>query len=144
MQLDILLQYVNQEGYDYTRIFSSTPGSMSNQPVVVLKRRDIAGGNGTIQRFSTTSEGAHSYLELYSVSDAAIEDASFFRIKGISLTYTFPKSWLQRFGIADARAFVQGRNLATTTNYSGLDPENPGSATLPSLRTIVGGIQLSF
>ncbi|MGB5274662.1 MAG: SusC/RagA family TonB-linked outer membrane protein, partial [Flavobacteriaceae bacterium] len=53
-----------------------------------------------------------------------IEDASFFRIKNVQLTYSFNNQVLDAIGgIANAQIYVQAQNLATFTKYTGLNPE---------------------
>ena len=55
-----------------------------------------------------------------------VEDGSYFRVKSLQLGYTFhvPKAF------SKLRLYVQAYNLATITNYSGIDPEiSTGSAT---------------
>jgi TonB-linked SusC/RagA family outer membrane protein len=56
-------------------------------------------------------------------SDRFLEDASYIRLKNISLTYNMPESWLQNNFMNKAFIFIQGNNLLTFTEYSGLDPE---------------------
>ncbi len=55
------------------------------------------------------------------ISDLYIEDASFLRLKNLSLGYTIKESWLN--GKAKLRFFISGQNLFTITKYSGMDPE---------------------
>lgn len=52
-----------------------------------------------------------------------IEDGSFFRIKNVQLTYSFPESVTESIGIGRASIYVQGQNLHTFTKYTGLNPE---------------------
>lgn len=53
-----------------------------------------------------------------------IEDASFFRLKNVQLSYSFDQNVLEAIGgIANAQIYVQAQNLATFTNYTGLNPE---------------------
>ena len=64
----------------------------------------------------------------------------------------FSEDSLKRYGIDKARIYVQGANLYTLTNYSGLDPEIPGSSTsfgvdwgnYPPSRTFNVGVSLTF
>ncbi len=53
-------------------------------------------------------------------SDRFVEDASFIRLRNVTLSYTIPKDVL---GNVEARIFVGGDNLLLWTDYSGLDPE---------------------
>jgi TonB-linked SusC/RagA family outer membrane protein len=63
-----------------------------------------------------------------------IEDASFLKLREVSVGVAVPYAWLQRtrVGITNARISLTGRNLLTWQNYSGLDPEvaNLGSASV--------------
>jgi len=52
-----------------------------------------------------------------------LEDASYIRLKTVSLAYTLPTELTSRIGISRARLFVMGQNLITITDYSGPDPE---------------------
>jgi TonB-linked SusC/RagA family outer membrane protein len=56
-------------------------------------------------------------------SDYFIEDGSFFRIKNVQLTYNFPEDVIGDLGLSAANIYVQGQNIATFTDYSGLNPE---------------------
>jgi TonB-linked SusC/RagA family outer membrane protein len=53
-----------------------------------------------------------------------IEDASFIKLREVSLTYDLPAKIARQFGpLRRMQVSVSGRNLVTLTNYSGLDPE---------------------
>lgn len=56
-------------------------------------------------------------------SDRYIEDASYVRLRNISLGYTFPKSITKKFAVENLRLSVNIQNLCTITGYSGYDPE---------------------
>ena len=93
---------------------------------------------------------------VYSIgnSDRFIEDASYIRIKNISLGYVFPEDLLLKVGISSARIYVSGYNLFTFTNYSGYDPESTGSladfqsgvdlATFPEQKIYTLGLNIAF
>ena len=87
-----------------------------------------------------------------------IEDGSFMRVRNVQLTYNFPKVWLGK-ALSSAKVYVQGQNVFTATNYSGLDPEvnlqnftdpkgNRGlgvdRGAYPIPRTITVGLSASF
>ena len=62
-----------------------------------------------------------------------VEDATFFKLREVSLAYNLPKPMLQQIGFMNrAQVKVSGRNLLTITDYSGLDPEvsNFGSQSI--------------
>jgi TonB-linked SusC/RagA family outer membrane protein len=56
-------------------------------------------------------------------SDRYVEDGSFWRIRQVSLNYSIPPKFLQRFKIVSASAFLTIYNVYCFTNYSGVDPE---------------------
>lgn len=53
-----------------------------------------------------------------------IEDASYVKLREVSVTYTLDPDWLEPLGFTAADVTVAGRNLVTWTDYSGIDPEN--------------------
>lgn len=57
------------------------------------------------------------------ISSRIVEDGSFLRLKTITFGYTFPKKWISKVRLSNARVYVAGENLWTWTNYSGYDPE---------------------
>ena len=52
------------------------------------------------------------------------KDASFTRIKDITLSYNFPQSILKKMGIGGLTVYASGRNLFTFTSWLGWDPES--------------------
>ncbi|MCQ2185970.1 MAG: TonB-dependent receptor [Bacteroidales bacterium] len=77
-----------------------------------------------------------------------LEDASFLRLKNLMLSYSLPKSLLERSRVfRGARVYFQGQNLLTVTRFSGLDPEgtsNIYAAQYPMSRQYTFGIDLTF
>jgi hypothetical protein len=61
-----------------------------------------------------------------------MEDATFTRLREVSLAYTFDQPWVRRnLGLSRIEARVAGRNLKTWTDYTGFDPEpSVGGAAL--------------
>ncbi|GAB3742571.1 SusC/RagA family TonB-linked outer membrane protein [Spirosoma lituiforme] len=57
------------------------------------------------------------------ISDRFIEDATYYRLKNISLGYNIPKAVLSKANIKNLRVYVSAQNAATWTNYTGFDPE---------------------
>jgi hypothetical protein len=62
-------------------------------------------------------------LDVGIFSSAIVEDASYVRLKNVTLSYTLPRSILQRAKIQSVRVYVSGSNLWTLTDYTGYDPE---------------------
>ncbi len=143
-QLAFLIQYVNQQGYDYLQANRSAPGTMSNQPIEILDRWKQEGDGAVFQRYTTTSLGSTAFTSLYSLSDAQIRDASFLRLRHLALSYTLPSSILTRLSVSRVCVTLSGQNMFEITRYKGLNPERPGTSILPPLRTWAMGLQLTF
>jgi len=88
----------------------------------------------------------HSGYQQFSTKQ--ISDASYIRLKQVTLDYKVPITLLQKVGIEQAKVFVQGLNLWTLTKYNGLDPEvnSIGNTygTYPNSRQITAGLNLNF
>jgi hypothetical protein len=85
-------------------------------------------------------------LNHFQQSDAAISDASFLRLKNVSISYHFPDQWMSRLNISSFQIYLQGQNLITLTHFNGYDPENAGNSNLvvPPLKMLTAGIKCSF
>ncbi|HNP94089.1 MAG TPA: SusC/RagA family TonB-linked outer membrane protein [Cyclobacteriaceae bacterium] len=143
LSLDVFVQFVSQTGRNYLFYFFDRPGAATNQPVWVLDRWQSPGDQAPIGQFTQGFGDAFLGNLFNSYSDNRFGDASFVRLKNVSLSYRFPSSLLQKTALQQARLYVQAQNLATFTNYQGLDPENQ-SATLPPLRMITIGASITF
>lgn len=56
-----------------------------------------------------------------------LQDASYLRLKNVTLGYSLPEDVVERINIKKLRLYVSGDNLLTFTDYFGLDPERAGS-----------------
>lgn len=72
------------------------------------------------------------------------EDASFARLKDVSLAYQLPSSMLNRLKLSKVKVYVTGRNLATFTKYSGLDPEINNQLDVPLQREFIFGLNFGL
>ncbi|GAB3356703.1 hypothetical protein GCM10027566_19780 [Arachidicoccus ginsenosidivorans] len=78
------------------------------------------------------------------VSDKYLQDASYLRIKNITLSYSVPQTLLKKAQITSLRFFVDVENLATFTSLpKGFDPESL-SWSYPFYRTISFGLNLTL
>lgn len=86
--------------------------------------------------------------EQIQMDDRFLEDASFVRLKNLTLSYSFPKQLLKKTGFVEgARVYAVGRNLWTLTDYSGYDPEIDSNLSLgkyPNTRQYEFGVELNF
>lgn len=88
------------------------------------------------------------------ISSRIVEDASFLRLKSVTLGYNIPQTFLSKYKISNARVYVAAQNLWTWTSYSGYDPEvsirdsalTPGLdySSYPRALNISFGINLGF
>jgi hypothetical protein len=96
------------------------------------------------------------------LSNFYIEDGSFTRLRNLIVGYTLPQSISKKYGMEKFRIYLQGQNLFTITNYSGLDPDvvlantTDGSASrrdlsigldngrYPWARTFIIGLNVTF
>lgn len=90
-----------------------------------------------------------------------LEDGSYLRMKNIVLGYSLPQQTVNKLGLQKLRFYLQGKNLLTFTEYTGLDPEvslrnfdngnNSANLTIgtdsgvyPINRSIIFGINLTY
>ncbi|MDA9879453.1 SusC/RagA family TonB-linked outer membrane protein, partial [Flavobacteriaceae bacterium] len=86
-------------------------------------------------------------------SSYLIEDASYFRLRNIQLTYSFDDAINTALGISGGQIYLQGQNLFTITNYSGLNPEiqtgndiqlGYDGGFMPVSKTLIVGLNISL
>lgn len=136
-------QFVQQQGLRYISNFGM-PGLPVNQQEEVLGRWTAPGQNVPIQRFSYTVGDPYTAFDTATRSDLSYEDASFIRLKNISLSYQLPEALVRKAGMNRASVSIQGQNLLTFTNFKGIDPETRSYYTLPSLRVVTLAVQVTF
>lgn len=115
-------------------------------------------GPGTSNEFPRASWSASGNNTLV-FTDRFLENGSYTRLKNMQLGYTFPKAFLDNYGIQNLRIYFSGTNLLTFTKYQGLDPEMTVSdnargagdmangidwGTYPSARSFNVGLSLTF
>jgi TonB-dependent starch-binding outer membrane protein SusC len=143
-QLDILFEFRKQMGFDPVFSNFNIVGGISNQPEEVLHRWQKTGDIATYEQFTQTfSAAGRSMFTLYN-SSAKLTDASFCRLKNLSVSYNFPTIWLRKAKIEKCRLYVEGQNLFVITSYKGADPENQSLYQLPPLKRLVTGLQITF
>lgn len=57
------------------------------------------------------------------VNDRYVYSNSYFRLRNITLSYTFEPAWLERLHVSGASVFFTATNLFTITDWPGLDPD---------------------
>ncbi|NIJ43999.1 TonB-linked SusC/RagA family outer membrane protein [Wenyingzhuangia heitensis] len=130
-------------GYKYTTYNASLSGyNLDNR---VLNAWSPTNTNASIPVLSTKDDNKN----FGTASSWYLEDASYLRIKNITLGYTFDKKVMDKVAKGSTlRLYVSGENLATFTDYSGLDPEVGGKgldvAKYPVARTVSFGLLMSL
>ena len=80
--------------------------------------------------------------------DRYLEDASFLRLRNVSLSYSVDRKVLEQTNVfTGVRVFVQATNLFTWTKFRGFDPEGTNVTTFfdfPVPRTFTLGFDLTF
>lgn len=140
LTLDVFLQFKKQRAYNTVR-FNATPGYSGNASVELYDRWQEPGDITSFQRASAGLViGGNSADTQQRRSSAAVSDASFIRVRNISLNYKVPN--LDN-GL-DINVYLQGQNLFTLTDYKGPDPEQTANTRLPQLRQLTLGLQVGF
>jgi len=88
-----------------------------NQSVAVLKRWRNEGDATDIPR-ALYDRGFNNLG-----SDRYVEDASFLRMKTLTIKYDFDRRLVEKMGITKLQLYVTGYDLITLNNYKGQDPE---------------------
>ena len=148
LDLNVFLQwsYGNDVLNANRLVFEGSPRLSLNQFDSYADRWTDQNQNNT--NFRSLGYGPTAY------SSRIIEDASYLRLKTISLGYNFSGKPLQAIGLKSLRIYSSAQNLWTWTNYSGLDPEVSTKnsaltrgfdfAAYPRAKTIVFGLTASL
>lgn len=140
-QLDIFGQFAKQKlqgGLMYT------VGQAVNSYRTVLDTWKNIGDESLVPKSSLNTDFN------YGVSSANYFNAAYFRIKNISLSYTFSSKWLEKLHLNRLQVYAQAQNIFTFWHKNGalLDPESGALTTInpniPPMKSIISGLQLTF
>jgi TonB-linked SusC/RagA family outer membrane protein len=143
LSLEMLFQFTKQKG---NNMFFGTfpPGSFAiNQPISVLNRWQKIEDQASIQAYHVGFTTYNEYT-MATQSDKAFSDASYIRLKNVSLSYQLPLPWMKQVKLQNAKIFMQGQNLLTFTSYVGADPETRTYSGIPPLKVLTLGIQIGL
>lgn len=149
---------IDWRGFDFNAFFQ---GVADADVFDATYRTDIGSGNfptwmldrwtgpGTSNKYPILMAGDATNWQ---VSDIYVHDASYLRLKNISLGYTLPSNLTKKFFVDRLRVFVMAENLVTWTKYHGFDPEiSSGGTSLgvdrgiyPQARTWTVGFNISL
>lgn len=106
------------EIFNYVKYWTDFPTFAGNRSTRMLNDSWRPGKTDAILPQLTSSDQVSILPSTY-----YLESGSYFRFKNIQVTYTLPKGLVSKLGMSTVRVYVQGQNLWTITNYSGMDPE---------------------
>ncbi len=108
---------IGQDVINETRMYTENMHTYDNQSTAVLRRWRKNGDQTDIPR-AVLNQGRN-----WLGSDRFVEDASFLRLKTLTISYNIPKTFTERYGLNNVRTFMTAYNIVTLTRYSGQDPE---------------------
>jgi hypothetical protein len=159
---------VGNDAYNYIRQSFTNPGSWGNRMKDVfnyarIELHDPEGSTTDISNvfISNANTAKVQRVNQYDAnknnrpSSRFIEDASYIRLKTLSLAWNVPKAWLLKMRLDWAQLYVNAQNLFTITKYKGYDPElgSIGQSVIkqgidnyryPSQRIFNVGLKVSF
>lgn len=113
--------FADEGGYNYDNKFADVlkrwqqPGDITDQP-----RASFDGTSGARL-----------------ISSRFLENGSYIRLQDLTLGYQLPERWAGAVGMANARVYVRGQNVFTSTDYKGYNPEvnSNGASSTASIAT---------
>jgi len=108
---------VGQKVINAVRMNNEYMYGTDNQSTAVLRRWRHEGDNTEIPR----ALYGRGYNDLG--SDRFLEDASFLRLKTLTIKYDLPKKVAEKLHIKRLQIYATGYDLLTFTKYQGQDPE---------------------
>lgn len=157
---------VGNDGYNYLLQEQSDPANRWSTLASVCDFTKVGlidpDGERTLDNMYVTNPGASTYRidqaasnQNSRTSNVYVEDASYLRIKNLSLGYTLPASFTRKFSVESLRVYCNIQNLYTFTKYKGYDPEigaynqqvllrGIDYARYPSQRMFTFGLNLSL
>ena len=103
-------------------------------------RTNITSKHGRLtQNYGKEQNGANIYSNLF------LYKTDYFKLKNVTLGYTFPEKWMKKIHVSNLRLFLTVDNVFTITDYPGIDPEFTDNMNYYSnLRQYTAGITLKF
>lgn len=150
-ELDINIEFKKQLGLNYLgQVVNNTPPGIlnalyGNQPAMILNRWQHPGDKTSVEKFTAdySSPAAQVFYSFFN-SSGSYSDASYLRLKTVSLAYNFSEKFLKKMGMKSCRIYVNAQNILTITKYKGTDPETQSFYGIPPLKTIAAGLQFNF
>lgn len=145
-QLNFFLDRVQ---YNNDKNNLTNPGYyFDNMHVEVLKEWRNPGDITNVPRPSSGATALGPANPYQTQTTRFLEDASFWRLRNVTLGYNVPEKVISKLKIRSARIFMQGQNLWTGTKFQSFDPETTGTslvgAQYPALKQTTFGLSIGF
>ncbi len=148
---------VRTGGFDLSVLFSFQEGSTKVDNLEYFVENPVgflSGGynqSSSLNFWKKPGDIANTPSPLYGMnfSSKLIHDASFLRLRDVTLSYTVPRDMIKNTKfLSNARFFVQGSNLFIWTKWRGMDPEagavNINISEFPNPRAVTAGLDITF
>jgi TonB-linked SusC/RagA family outer membrane protein len=127
---------------DYISLMTGAVNPGRNWSPELLSRWTPDHTNTNVPRFTTDDLG------FTSTSTRFLYDATYARLKQVSLGYNLPANLLGRIGFKSAKVYGLAENLLTFYGHQGMDPEQAVDGTTyyqyPQMKTISVGLQIGL
>ena len=150
LTLSVLFQY----SVGSQAVYSAVANDIAS-PFQESISREVYGNTWTPERTDARYPRLGALLYNYNsiVNDRFVFDASYFRLKNLTLGYALPEKWAAAIHSTDLSVFFTATNLFTVTRWPGIDPETIGSMVVdmginddpyPLARSFTFGVNLKF
>lgn len=149
-ELDVFFQFCKKIGNNPLFFHNSPHGYFRridwlNTSPEVLNAWQKPGDITNIQRLSPLLGAENGTYTSVKGSDYNWVDASYAKLKNLMFSWQLTRQMREKLKLQNGRIYIQCQNLFTITGYKGWDPEpNQDQLTLPPLRIVTAGIQLTF
>lgn len=138
--------------WNHNRMLGETGGTLDANRVLLASQLDRWTTPGQITETPRLTAANYAITE----NSRFFEDASYLRLRSLSLGYTIPTNLTKKIKVEKLRVYVTGTNLFLLTKYTGADPESNlygGGAqniqgydygTPPQPRTVQFGLNLTL
>ncbi len=137
------------KGFDLNVLFIARVGQWISSDYYAKYNRN-GGNNGASIDYWTPENPTNDYPRPNATRSSTYittlteRQASYAKLRNVTLGYTFPKTLTNRFKVDNLRLYVSGRNLAWFSNLKDFDPENEGVIDQPLTKLYVFGLNLGF
>jgi TonB-linked SusC/RagA family outer membrane protein len=120
-------------------------GFTNNQPAELVNYWKNPGDRVPWQKFSAQiNSPINNNYSNWLQTDAQLVDASFFRLKDISLTYALGEKFISKIHCKSVQVYINIENLLTVTSFKGADPEILHPYAVPPLKFYKLGVQITL